>query len=74
MIHDYPLVIEAGDLDSATVGMVAAIRSYSLAWHTRPSHARVDIERGSFVEWIDASSDGQIRTWLLSPTAGPELN
>ncbi|WP_405487880.1 hypothetical protein [Nocardia sp. NBC_00511] len=61
-----PLAVEAPELDTAVAALIDAMREYAADWQDH-LHAAVD-HRGNadFVQFVELSSDEQLREWLTA--------
>ncbi|MBK5217768.1 MAG: hypothetical protein JJE02_09310 [Propionibacteriales bacterium] len=64
-----PLAAEAEDIDAAVDELIAAIREYAEDWHARLRFAPNHQTHLAFVQFMDISTDQQIREWIIGSEA-----
>jgi hypothetical protein len=69
-IPGLPVSADGFTRDEAITEMVDALREYGDDWRRRLRDAPDHRDNRTLVEWIDASSDEQLRNWLV----GSSLN
>lgn len=60
-----PIAAEAEDIDAAVDELIVAIGEYAEDWHARLRFAPNHQAHVAFVQFIDISTDQQIREWII---------
>jgi hypothetical protein len=65
-LEHQPIAANGATLDDAIDEMVAALRTYAVAWHEVLGSSLNHRDNWGLVQLIDLSGDDQLRTWLTS--------